>query len=90
MSYDVIYTNKSLKQLKKLSETVSESIISSIDELKNDPYCNIKKLKGIGKQPLYSHRVGEYRVILTIENNRMLIFIVEIGDRKTIYRKYQS
>ncbi|RXG33332.1 hypothetical protein CI957_2003, partial [Methanohalophilus sp. WG1-DM] len=27
MSYDVIYTNKSLKQLKKLSETVSESII---------------------------------------------------------------
>jgi len=48
MSYDVIYTNKSLKQLKKLSETVSESIISSIDELKNDPYCNIKKLKGTG------------------------------------------
>jgi mRNA interferase RelE/StbE len=34
MSYDVIYTNKSLKQLKKLSKNISESIISSIDEIK--------------------------------------------------------
>jgi len=90
VSYEVIYTNKSLKQLKKLPETVIEDIINSLTELKNDPYSNIKRLKGIGKQPIYSHRVGGYRVILTIENNKMLIFIVEVGNRKTIYRKYQS
>ncbi len=35
-----------------------------------------------------THRVGEYRAILYIENERLLILVIEAGHRKKIYRKH--
>jgi len=32
--------------------------------------------------------MGEYRIILTIEHEIMIIFVIEIGHRSTIYRSY--
>ncbi|ADI75167.1 plasmid stabilization system (plasmid) [Methanohalobium evestigatum Z-7303] len=90
MSYEVTYTTKARKNLKKLPEEIARNIIYSIDELRHNPYYSVKKISGTGKHSIYSHRVGQYRVILTIENNEMVIMVLELGDRKHIYRKYQS
>lgn len=37
---------------------------------------------------LYRLRVGEYRVIMSIERERMVVFVLEVGHRSTVYRKY--
>ena len=38
--------------------------------------------------PHYSLHVGEFRVILRVYDDRLVIVVVDIGPRKTIYRKY--
>lgn len=88
MSYKVEYTSKARKDLKNLPLEISQSIIRSINRIKDEPYPHIKKIKGTQKNPLYTHRVGEYRAILYIENERLLIMVIEAGHRKKIYRKY--
>ncbi|MCZ7383370.1 MAG: type II toxin-antitoxin system RelE/ParE family toxin [Candidatus Methanoperedens sp.] len=88
MSYKVEYTSKARKDIKKLPLEIAQSIIRSINSIKDDPSPYVKKIKGTQKNPLYTHRVGEYRAILYIENERLLILVIEAGHRKKIYRKY--
>lgn len=88
MSYKVEYTSKSRKDLKKLPLNIAQNIILSINSIKAEPYSYVKKIGGTKKHPLFTHRVGEYRVILDIEDDRLLIIVIEAGHRRTIYRKY--
>nr|WP_321497981.1 type II toxin-antitoxin system RelE/ParE family toxin [uncultured Methanolobus sp.] len=88
MSYRVEYTEKARKELYKLPPEVSKQIILSVNDLKDNPFAAVKKLKGTKRHPLYTHMVGEYRVILDILNDRLLILILEMGHRSKIYRKY--
>ncbi|MGI0134472.1 MAG: type II toxin-antitoxin system RelE family toxin [Candidatus Micrarchaeaceae archaeon] len=44
----------------------------------------VKRLVGI---PLYSLRVGDYRVLMDIKNRDMLIFVVRVGHRSGAYDK---
>ncbi|MFZ3167317.1 MAG: type II toxin-antitoxin system RelE/ParE family toxin [Candidatus Methanoperedens sp.] len=88
MSYKVEYTSKARKDLKKLPLDIAQSIIRSINRIKDDPYAHIKKIKGAQKNPLYTHRIGEYRAILYIGNEHLLILVIEAGHRKKIYRKH--
>ncbi|MFW5987713.1 MAG: type II toxin-antitoxin system RelE family toxin [Methanohalophilus sp.] len=49
---------------------------------------DVKKFKGSPKSPLYSLRIGEYRVILSIDGDQLIVFVIEIGHRRNIYNKY--
>ncbi|HEY9245401.1 MAG TPA: type II toxin-antitoxin system RelE/ParE family toxin [Candidatus Methanoperedens sp.] len=88
MSYKVEYTSKSRKDLKKLPLDIARNIVLSINSIKDDPYAFVKKIKGTKRHSLYTHRVGEYRVILDIEDDCLLILVIEAGHRRKIYRKY--
>ncbi|OPY24785.1 MAG: Plasmid stabilization system protein [Methanomethylovorans sp. PtaU1.Bin073] len=55
--------------------------------MQDDPKAHVKKLKGSPKSPLYSLRIGEYRVIMSIDGDKLIIFVIEVGHRSVIYRK---
>ncbi len=86
--YSVIYTQAALKDLQKLPHEVAQKIYNAVKRIKDDPYSHVKKLKASPTIPFYSLRVGEYRVVMTIESQQLVIFIIEVGHRSKIYRKY--
>jgi mRNA interferase RelE/StbE len=88
MTFSVIYTTRARRDLKQLPREITQKCIRVISNIKEDPFPFVKKLKGSRQAPLYSLRIGEYRAILSIENDRLILFIVEIGHRSSIYRKY--
>lgn len=83
MKFDVLWTETALRQLKKLDKAISKRIIDHVEETRSDPFSSLKKLESV---PLYSLRVGYYRVILSIERSKLVILDVE--HRKKVYRKY--
>jgi len=85
MKYDVKWTETSLDQLKKLDKAIAERIIDKVEKVSENPFKFVKKLKEFN---LFRLRVGDYRVIMSIEKNKMIIFVLEVGHRKVIYRKY--
>jgi mRNA interferase RelE/StbE len=88
MSYKVNYTAKARKDLKNLPPDVAQRIILSINSIRDDLYTHVKKIKGTKRHSLYTHRVGEYRAIIGITEDRLLIMVMETGHRSKIYRKY--
>jgi len=86
--YALIYSPGAQKDFAGLPRDVAVRIHTSLKSIKTDPYNRVKKLEGSLAVPLYSYKVGQYRYFLTIEDNKVVIFVIEIGHRKNIYRKY--
>ena len=83
MSYEIIFTDTSLKQFKKLEKYVQERIIKALERIRIRPEVHVKKLVG---DPGYRLRVGEYRVIIDICKDKLVILVIKIGHRKNIYK----
>ena len=88
MTFSVIYTTRARRDLKQLPLGIAQNCILAISKIKNDPFSSVKKLKGSKQAPLYTLRIGEYRAIISIQEERLIVFVLEIGHRSTIYRKY--
>lgn len=86
--YSILYSPAARKDIQKLPVDVAKNIVNSIKEIRANPKAHVKKLKGSPKSPLYSLRVGEYRVIMSIEGDKLIVFVIEVGHRSKIYRKY--
>ena len=70
--------------LEKLKKVDQEGIIKSLERIRIRPEIHITKLVG---DPGYKLRVGDYRVILEIEKERLIILVLMVGHRKKIYGK---
>jgi mRNA interferase RelE/StbE len=88
MAFEVRWTESSFKKLQKLDTSVQRRIIDKLEQAAlTDPYAVAKKLTGFN---LYSIRIGEYRLILSIEKSRLIVFVVDVGHRSKIYRRLQD
>jgi len=60
-------------------------IIAAVTDLSNDPYpSGVKKL--IGSERSYRIRIGDYRVVYEIIENKLILEIVRVRHRKDVYR----
>ncbi len=86
--YKVEFAKSALKDLQKLDKSVSAALISWIDKNLNDcenPRVSGKALKGnLGS--FWRYRIGDYRILANIIDNRLIILLVKIGHRKEVYR----
>jgi len=83
MIYSLIYSEIAKKQIKKLEKNLQKRIILALERVRIRPYPHIKKLVG---NPYFRLRVGNYRIILDIKENKLLIFVIEVSHRKNIYK----
>jgi mRNA interferase RelE/StbE len=83
--YTIEFTVTALKSLAGMPANTARLIRSKIDALAADPGApnnNVKRLKGSTNFRL---RVGDWRVVYTIENQRLVIVIVKIAPRGSVY-----
>jgi len=81
--YDIIFSDKAHKQFNKLEKPLQERIIGSLERIRVRPEAYVTKLIG---DPGYKLRVGDYRVILDIDKGKLIILVIKVGHRKSIYR----
>jgi len=85
MIYRVVIRKQALKELEELTVKTNQQITKSIDTLSVNPRpIGCKKLKG-EKEEMWRIRVGNYRVLYTIEDKIKVVEIRKIGNRKDIY-----
>ena len=82
MTYEVIFSDKALRQLKKLEKQIQERIIAVLERIRVRPETYVTKLVG---DPGYKLRVGDYRIIMDIDNKILKILSLKVGHRKNIY-----
>ena len=84
MRYQIVLEKPAQKFLKRLNRTDKERILRAIYKLPEGE--NIKRLKG--HQDLLRLRVGDYRVIYTVHNGKLVVCVVDIGNRGDVYKRY--
>ena len=80
--WQVLWSEKSVKQLKKLDKKTARTIRDRVLELEDDPYKAVSRL---ASSKFYKIRVGSYRVILDIQQGKLIIFVIETDHRKRVY-----
>ncbi len=87
--YKVIYSDKTIKQLKKLDKYTRDIILSWIE--KNLLHCQNPRTHGkslVGnKSGQWRYRVGNYRILAEIQDEEIVILVLSVGHRKSIYKK---
>ena len=84
MAYNIKYIPEALKQLSKLDKTVAKNIVTYMKNKAEDPTSSGKALRNDLKG-YWRHRVGNYRVISSIEDDTLTVLVIKIGHRKNIY-----
>ena len=85
--YRVEFSELSRKQLSKLNPYIRSMIIKWVE--KNLQGCENPRVHGKGLTANHSgqwrYRVGDFRLICEIQDNRLIILVLTIGNRKSVY-----
>lgn len=83
--YQVLFERSYIKDLKYIHPSYHKSIQEAVLALGENPrpegYIKLK-----GSDNLFRIRVGPYRIIYTIQDNKLVVLVLEIGDRKDVYK----
>ena len=83
-TYDIEFRPAALRELRKIDLSAQPRIQGAITLLSQDPRPPASRpLKG---RDGYRLRVGDYRIIYTIDDGMLLIVVVTIGLRREVYQ----
>lgn len=85
MQYEVKAKPAAARDIKKFSSDVREAIIEAAGQLRLDPYPRgSKKLKGLSEEA-WRLRVGDYRIIYTVDEQAETIWLMRARHRREVY-----
>lgn len=83
MKYQIFIEKRAQKFIHKLFKSDKERLLKAIYNL---PAGDIKHMQGYSDY--YRLRVGDYRIIYTADNDKLIICVVDVGNRGDIYKRY--
>ena len=85
--YVLEYTERALRNLKKLDNSVARIIFAWLK--KNIDGCSDPRVHGKGltanRSGQWRYRVGDYRIICKIEDEKVIVLVLTIGHRSRVY-----
>ncbi len=82
--YNIILKKRAKKFIDGLPLSEKKRLVRAIEFLPDGE--DIKKLKG--HNDLLRLRVGDYRVIYTVNNGELIVCVIDAGNRGDIYKRY--
>lgn len=83
--YELIIKPAVEKQMDRLPAKVRQRVVGALEELRDNPRpSGCVKLQG--EDDLWRIRVGQYRVVYTIQDDALIVLVVRVAHRKDIYR----
>jgi len=82
--HELVFDEKALNYLEKLPKDISKRIFKKLQDTKENPLRYFERLTN---REEYKLRVGDYRVIAEMENNKLLILVLNIDHRSKVYKR---
>ncbi|MEW5791490.1 MAG: type II toxin-antitoxin system RelE family toxin [Pseudomonadota bacterium] len=89
MAWKVELSSQAQKDLDQFDPQIARRILKFLSDRVarlDDPRAIGEALKGSRLGELWKYRVGDYRLIASIEDGRLTVLIVRIGNRREVYR----
>jgi mRNA interferase RelE/StbE len=89
MAWGIEFDPAAVRELDKLDPQIARRLLKFLYERVaglDDPRSIGEALKGSRLGDLWKYRVGDYRIIVSVEDTVLLILVVRVGNRREIYR----
>jgi mRNA interferase RelE/StbE len=89
MAWKIEFERAALKELEKLDKPVEQRILKFLHQRLgklDDPRKIGARLQGTLSE-FWKYRVGDYRLICSLENDRLVVLVLRIGHRKEVYKQ---
>jgi mRNA interferase RelE/StbE len=84
--YEIFFTKQSDRALRKMPRNKSNLIRDKLAVIANDPYAQHNNVTKLQNRSGYRLRVGDWRIIYEIQNDKLVILVLKIAPRGEIYR----
>ncbi len=84
--YELQYSKTAIKKLRKIPKNLVKSIQRKLTEIAENPYENHPNAKKLVGRRGYRLRVGDWRVIYEIDNDKIVILVLTIDTRGDVYK----
>ncbi|WP_380281284.1 type II toxin-antitoxin system RelE/ParE family toxin [Kitasatospora purpeofusca] len=85
MRFSTRFTDSARGELRKLPRQTAIQILRKLADLEQDPY-GFHTTALVGSPEHRRLRVGDHRVIYTVDGGRLLVLVIRVGHRSGIYR----
>lgn len=86
MAYKVELTDEAAEQIEALPKKIASQVIRKIEALGTEPRpTQAKRLAE--HEHLYRVRSGDYRILNQIEDSKLLVLVVKVGNRRDVCRR---
>ncbi|MGI5947736.1 MAG: type II toxin-antitoxin system RelE family toxin [Lachnospiraceae bacterium] len=86
MKYTIDIKKRAEKFIIKLPKSEKERVLKAIYQLPEGE--DIRQLKGKKNKGLLRLRVGDYRIIYSVDNGKLIVYVIDAGNRGEIYNRY--
>ena len=83
--YAVEFVPSAARELAGLDRAMRRRVARRIDQLAEDPR-GAGSLKLRGADDVWRSRIGDYRLLYRIEDDRLVVLVIKIGHRRDVYR----
>lgn len=90
MAWKIEFDDQVIKELQKLDRAVAKRIIVFLESriaVLGDPRSIGGALTGSKLGEFWRYRLGDYRIIARIEDHKMIVLVLRVGNRKEVYRR---
>jgi mRNA interferase RelE/StbE len=84
--YEIILTRQASRALMKLPKKTTLQIREKMAEIALDPFAHHSSVTKLQNRPGYRLRIGDWRVIYDIRQEKLILIVIKIGLRGEIYR----
>jgi len=83
--YKITFSKEADKTLRRMPRNIALNIGKKIKALAKDPH-GMRNVKKLSNHPGYRLRMGEWRIVYTINDNELLIHVIKVKTRGEIYK----
>lgn len=91
MAWKIELSKTADKAIRKLDKPTAARILDTLEEISqlDNPRSRGKAMTG-NLAGLWRYRIGDYRAVCAIEDDRLAVLVVDVGHRKDIYKHLQK
>ena len=82
MTWTAIWSSKAQKELEKLPKEDIKRILLKTQDVEKNPFSYLERLSN---SPFFKYRVGSYRIIVNVINDKLILQLLKIKKRSRVY-----
>lgn len=84
--FSIEYSKAARKAIKSMPRNTARLIMEKIESLAGDPFAPNNNVRRLTDHPGYRLRVGSWRVVYLVQEEKLLIAVVRIAPRGEVYQ----